>query len=55
MLKSGSFNITPSGKNSFGSLMRGADKLKITPEFGQFLINKIVKIDNELKTKANNV
>ncbi len=55
VLKSGSFNITPSGKNSFGSLMRGADKLKITPEFGQFLINKIVKIENELKTKANNV
>jgi HKD family nuclease len=55
VLNSGKFNITPSGKNSFGSLMRGADKLKITPEFGQFLINKIVNIENELKTKANNV
>lgn len=55
VLKIGSFNITPSGKNSFGSLMRGADKLRITQEFGQFLINKIVRIENELKTKANNV
>jgi HKD family nuclease len=49
------FDITPSGKNSYGSLMRGADKLKITPEFGQYLIDKIVEIDNEIKTKANNV
>ena len=55
VLKNGKINITPSGKNSYGSLMRGADKLRITPEFGQFLINKIVRIENELKTKANNV
>lgn len=48
------FNITPSGKNSYGSLMRGADKLKITPEFGKYLIDKIVRIDTEIKTKANN-
>ena len=31
----GIFNATPSGKNSYGSLMRGADKLQITPEYGQ--------------------
>lgn len=43
------FNITPSGKNSFGSLMRGADKLQLTPEFGQYLVNKIIQIDNEIK------
>lgn len=53
VLKIGKIKVTPSGKNSFGSLMRGADKLKITPEFGQYLINKIVRIENELKTKAN--
>ena len=55
VLNNNLFNITPSGKNSYGSLMRGADKLKITPEFGQYLIDKIVKIDNGIKTKANNV
>lgn len=49
VIKQGKFNITPSGKNSFGSLMRGADKLKLTPEFGEYLINKIAKIDNEIK------
>ena len=54
ILKNKSFDITPSRKNSYGSLMQGADKLKITPEFGQYLIDKIVKIDTELKTKANN-
>lgn len=55
VLSNNLFDITPSGKNSYGSLMRGADKLKITPEFGQYLIDKIVKIDTEIKTKANNV
>ena len=55
VLENGLFNITPSGKNSYGSLMRGADKLRITPEFGQYLIDKIVKIDTEIKTKANTV
>jgi len=53
VLKNKFFDITPSGKNSYGSLMRGADKLRITPEFGQYLIDKIVKIDTEVKTKAN--
>lgn len=54
VIAGGAFNVTPSGKNSFGSLMRGADKLRLTPEFGQYLIDKIAKIDNEIKTKANN-
>lgn len=43
------FNITPSGKNSYGSLMRGADKLKLTQEFGKYLVDKIFKIDIELQ------
>lgn len=42
------FDITPSGKNSFGSLMRGADKLRLTKEFGNYLLNKISKIDDDL-------
>ena len=43
------FDITPSRKNSFGSLMRGADKLKLTNEFGNYLLNKVSKIDAELE------
>ncbi|SOE21226.1 NgoFVII restriction endonuclease [Spirosomataceae bacterium TFI 002] len=52
VLEKGEFNVTPSGKNSFGSLMQGADKLRITPEFGQYLIDKIVSIDTVLKAKT---
>lgn len=54
--KLGKFLVTPSGaENTYGSLMRGADKLRLTPEFGEYLVNKIGKIDIEIKTKANNV
>lgn len=53
VIKLGKFNVTPSGKNSYGSLMRGADKLKVTPEFGQYVTKKILEIDNEIKTKNN--
>ena len=49
VLSRGLFNITPSGKNSFGSLMRGADKLRLTNEFGEYLVNKILEIDNRIK------
>ena len=52
-IKLGKFNVTPSGKNSFGSLMRGADKLKVTPEFGQHVIKKVLEIDNQIKTRLN--
>ncbi|BFM45078.1 hypothetical protein CFS9_37190 [Flavobacterium sp. CFS9] len=48
-LENNLLNITPSGINSFGSLMRGADKLKLTNEFGNYLLNKILKIDAELE------
>ncbi len=51
----GEFKVTPSGKNSFGSLMRGADKLKVTPEFGQYVTKKIIEIDNEIKSRLNNM
>ena len=53
VVKNKFFDVTPTGKNSYGSLMRGADKLRVTPEFGQYLIDKIVKIDTEIKTNAN--
>ncbi len=53
VVKNRLFDVTPSGKNSYGSLMRGADKLRVTPEFGQYLIDKIVKIDTEIRTQSN--
>ncbi len=53
LVKNRLFDVTPSGKNSYGSLMRGADKLRVTPEFGQYLIDKIVKIDTEIRTQSN--
>jgi HKD family nuclease len=53
VVKLGKFDVTPSGKNSYGSLMRGADKLKVTSEFGQYVTKKLLEIDNEVKTKAN--
>ena len=45
--------VTPSGKNSFGSLMKGADKLRITKEFADFLINKIVKLNDRISSNNN--
>lgn len=35
-------NATQSGKNSYGSLQFGGDKLKITKDFGNYIVNKIV-------------
>jgi hypothetical protein len=46
-------NATPSGKNSYGSLQQGSDKLEITREFGDYLINKIVDINKEIKFREN--
>lgn len=43
------FNITPSGKNSYGSFMYGADKLKITNKFASYLVNKIIKEDKKIE------
>lgn len=48
VIKSKLFDITPSGKNSYGSLMRSADKLKITPQYANFLIDKIEKINQKI-------
>jgi HKD family nuclease len=47
------FDITPSGKNSFGSFMYGADKLKITKEFADYLIGKIIKEDKILEATVD--
>jgi hypothetical protein len=34
--------------------MQGADKLRITKEFADYLINKIVLINNKISTFINN-
>ena len=31
--------------------MRGADKLQITPEYANYIIKKIVKINDDILTK----
>ena len=48
VLKKGAFNITPSGKNSYGSLMQGADKLRITANFATYIIDKIETKDRKI-------
>jgi HKD family nuclease len=45
-------DITPSGKNSFGSLMRGADKLRITTTFANFVINKMITINEAIASNS---
>lgn len=52
-LRTGIIKLTPSGKNSYGSLMRGGDKLRITDEFADYVINKIVEINNKISTEEN--
>ncbi|MFP9114763.1 restriction endonuclease PLD domain-containing protein [Flavobacterium sp. RHBU_3] len=49
VLNKGLFNITPSGKNSYGSLNRGADKLRITTEFGEYLLSRVSTINRAIE------
>lgn len=46
-------NATPSGKNTYGTLQRGGDKLKITNEFGNYLTNKIVEINKDVSFRED--
>jgi len=46
-------NVTPSGKNSFGSLMRGGDKLRLTASFANYVIDKITAINNSIATRID--
>lgn len=52
-LSNGITKLTPSGKNSYGSLMRGADKLRITKEFADFIINKVVRLNDKISTMSD--
>lgn len=54
-VKQTKLNATPSGKDSYGTLQRGGDKLKITSEFGNYLINKIVIINKDISFNDENV
>jgi HKD family nuclease len=46
-------NVTPSGKNSFGSFNRGADKLRITVVFANYVIDKMTSINNAIATRVS--
>lgn len=48
-------NATPSGKNSYGTLQQGGDKLKLTKEFGDYLIDKIVEINKQIAFTDDNI
>lgn len=48
-------NATPSGRNSYGTLQRGGDKLRITNDFGHYLLNKIVVINKDIAFNHENI
>jgi HKD family nuclease len=52
-LNAGISKLTPSGKNSYGSLMRGNDKLRVTDVFADFIINRIADINTKISTEEN--
>lgn len=54
-IKSAKLKATPSGKNSYGSLQQGSDKLQITKEFGNYLVNEIVKLNKEISFREENI
>lgn len=48
------YHIAQSGNDTYGLLMRGGDKMRITSEYAEYLIKKVVKINQDLATMANN-
>ncbi|CAM4213735.1 hypothetical protein SAMN06265348_10629 [Pedobacter westerhofensis] len=42
------FNITPSGLNTFGTINFGGDKMRLTKEFCEYVIQKIMSINKEI-------
>lgn len=49
----GKFSITPSGKDSYGRLNYGGDKLKITPEFANYVINKLMAVNQQISERSS--
>lgn len=49
----GKFSVTPSGKDSFGRLNHGGDKLKITPEFANYVIDKLMVINQQISERSS--
>lgn len=54
-ISSTNLNATPSGKNSFGSLQRGGDKLRITRDFGDYIIDQTLKINKDISFSEENI
>lgn len=44
----GKFSVTPSGKDSYGRLNLGGDKLRITMEFANYVIDKLMVINQQI-------
>jgi len=42
------FKLTPSGKNSFGRMNFGGDKMRLTPDFANYIIQKIIVINKNI-------
>jgi hypothetical protein len=50
-LKTENFNVTPSGKNSFGRMNFGGDKMRLTTEFANYVIQKTMVINKEISER----
>jgi HKD family nuclease len=50
----GQFSVTPSGKDSYGRLNHGGDKLRLTPEFANFLIDRLMIINKQISEHSEN-
>ncbi|MEJ2901671.1 restriction endonuclease PLD domain-containing protein [Pedobacter panaciterrae] len=48
----GKFSVTPSGKDSYGRLNHGGDKLRITPEFANYVIDKLMVINQQISERS---
>jgi len=52
-LNLGQFNLTPSGKNSFGRMNFGGDKMRLTPNFANYVIQKITAINKGISEQMH--
>lgn len=52
-LKLAKFNITPSGLNSFGTINFGGDKMRLTEEFSEYIIQKIMQINKKISEASD--
>lgn len=50
----GGFNITPSGGNTFGRMNFGGDKMRLTTQFANYIIQKIMIINKTISEQSDN-